>query len=280
MQLLTRVGSALNILNNTTPHQSDQASRASYTQPLIARPNPNGPNEHDRSIQQTPNASESLSSQAEDESTSIHQWDPNLLNMRGIGIWATKNGYWESADKIGLDHGFPNIGHMGRYFQPKCWKPSNPPLTEAHADELHKQNRRAAQLKLDRAILKLEQAPDGDMKKATRGQLQTQWHSTRQIHDLVHRARVELARDFASYLEGGPSTCYTAAQRSIAIPQEVNRERQKVPKLRLNTDMSMPIRHVDNTAQNSGKSKSCVQRTRLDADFASRNKHAVGDGTL
>ena len=280
MQLLTRVGSALSLLNNPASHQSNQASSASHTQASVARPNPNEPNERDRGIQQTPSANESISSQAEDDPTSNHQWDPTLLKMRGIGLWATKNGYWESADNIGLDHGIPNIGHMGRFFQPKCWKPSNPPLTEAHVDELYKQNRRVAQEKLDRAIDALKQSPDSDMKKAKRRQLQTQWHPIRQIHDMIHHVRVELARDFASYLEGGPSRCYDAAQRSIATPLEMNRERQKVPKLKLNTDMSMSNRPVEDTAQNSGKSKSCMQRTRLDADLASRNENTSSDGTL
>lgn len=248
MQILTGVGSALSLLNDTT-----------------AKPKFHKLDERSRSSQQAHTTIESQSSQVEDASlSSKYRWDPHLLKIRGFGIWATTNVYWESAEEVGLDHGIPGVGHLGQYLQPQCWKMKNPPLTEAHVAQLHKQHRSSARAEADRAIKDLEQQPDSEVKTARRGELQKQWHLTRHVHNMVHHLRVELARDFARYLEGRSSRCEPparsngVARRPTAAAQEVREKRQVAPPLRLNTNMPTSNPLAGNTPQMSGKLWSCT----------------------
>ena len=153
------------------------------------------------------------------------QWPYALLRAKGLGRWAKANLYWERADKLGTSHGIQGFGHLGLILEPEGWKDGYPPITEAMANKVHDESKSITIQKRLVANHWINGTPDSTVRVKKRKICMAKYDATRQMQDLIHQIRVELARDFEKYLMGRPSNsdldCYVAPQPIPTIGQEV-----------------------------------------------------------
>ncbi|KAL9593548.1 MAG: hypothetical protein Q9179_005823, partial [Wetmoreana sp. 5 TL-2023] len=174
---------------------------AIHSSPAIeSRPMTKALTEHAIEMEQTPNTREDTETAGNGSIDTIRSNgfnDENLLSNKQPDLPDSDeedfqtNLYQDHADRIGLSHHLPGIGHLGDLLTPPGWKTGDEPIHPKQARQLHKESYEAARKTLSDSTAELNDLKGSAFQKAC-DLKDADWQNQTNLYKLIYEARVKV----------------------------------------------------------------------------------------